>query len=285
MFDTMKRYAALIPLVLAVLTLSCATTGPGGKKSLILIPTGQEIAIGQQLNDQVRQSDTILADSVWQDYVNDIGQRIVAVSDRNDLPFHFAVIESDQINAFAAPGGYVFFYTGLIREMDSESELAAVMAHEISHVVARHSIKQLQSVMGLSVVLQLAVGERSETTQALAGTALGIMMSGYSRSMESEADRFGAIYMTHAGWNPEGMIDMFNKLQELSGQHEMGFFEMLAASHPQTGDRIEATRAQIAEMTDLSPRLVSDSPRFHQLKERLPAKKESPASPASQPNQ
>lgn len=281
----MKRYIILLPLILVVLTLSCATTGPGGRKSLILIPTSQEIAIGQQLNDEVRQTDTLLADTLWQNYINDIGQRIVAVSDRSDLPFHFAVIQSDQINAFAAPGGYVFFYTGLIREMDSESELAAVMAHEISHVVARHSIKQLQSIMGLSVVLQLAVGERSETTQQLAGTALGIMMSGYSRSMETEADRFGAIYMTRAGWNPEGMIDMFEKLQELSGKHEMNFFEMLAASHPETNDRIDATRLQITQMTDLSPQLVMDRPRFHQMKERLPAKKENPASPASQPNQ
>ncbi len=271
--------------MLVALTLSCATTGPGGRKSLILIPTSQEIAIGQQLNEEVRQTDTLLADTLWQNYINDIGQRIVAVSDRSDLPFHFAVIQSDQINAFAAPGGYVFFYSGLIREMDSEAELAAVMAHEISHVVARHSIKQLQSVMGLSVVLQLAVGERSQTTQQLAGTALGIMMSGYSRSMETEADRFGAIYMTRAGWNPEGMIDMFRKLDELSGHHDMNLFEMLAASHPQTSDRIEATHLQIAQMTDLSPRLVMDTPRFHQMKDRLPAKKEVPAPPASQPNQ
>jgi predicted Zn-dependent protease len=269
----MKRFALLLPVILVVLTLSCATTGPGGKKSVILIPTSEEIAIGQQLNEEVRKTDTLLADSLWQDYINDLGQRIVAVSDRSDLPFHFAVIQSDQINAFAAPGGYVFFYSGLIREMDSEAELAAVMAHEISHVVARHSIKQLQSVMGLSVVLQLAIGERSESTQQLAGAALGIMMSGYSRSMETEADRFGAIYMTRAGWNPEGMIDMFQKLQDLSGAHEMNLFEMLAASHPQTGDRIDATRLQIAQMTDLSPQLVQDTPRFHRMKDRLPAKK------------
>lgn len=281
----MKRFLLLFPVVLVTLTLSCATTGPGGTKSLILIPTSQEIAIGQQLDDEVRQTDTLLADTVWQNYINDIGQRIVAVSDRSDLPFHFAVIQSDQINAFAAPGGYVFFYSGLIREMNSESELAAVMAHEISHVVARHSIKQLQSVMGLSLVLQLAVGKRSETTRQLAGTALGIMMSGYSRTMEAEADRFGTIYMTRAGWNPEGMVDMFQKLQELSGEHEMNFFEMLAASHPATTDRIDATRLQISQMVDLPPQLVTDTPRFHQLKERLPAKKENPAPPGSPPNQ
>jgi len=281
----MNRYALLVLAVLVALTLSCVTTGPGGKKSLILIPTSEEVTIGEQLNQQVRETDTLLADTAWQNYINDIGQRIVAVSDRKDLPFHFAVIESDQINAFAAPGGFVFFYTGLIREMDTESELAAVMAHEISHVVARHSVKQLQTVMGPAVLLQLAVNKRSETTQQLAGVALGVLMSGYSRSMETEADRFGAIYMTRAGWNPEGMIDMFRKLQELSGAHEMSFFEMLAASHPQTTDRIQATREQLATMGNLSPQLIRDTSRFQRLKERLPVKKENTASPAAQPNQ
>ncbi len=276
-----------IPVVVLILVfVSCATTGPGGQKSLILIPTSQEIAIGQSLDQQVRQTETILDDSLWQGYISDIGQRIVAVSDRSELPFQFAVIESDQINAFAAPGGYVFFYTGLIHEMKSESELAAVMAHEISHVVARHSIKQLQSVLGVSVVLELALGESSETTQVLAGSALGIMMSGYSRSMETEADRFGTIYMTRAGWHPQGMVAMFQTLDELSGHHEMGFFEMLAASHPPTNDRIAATREQIADMTGLSPQLVMDTPRFQQMKKRLPAKKEpdapSPEKPAGE---
>jgi predicted Zn-dependent protease len=285
MAGSTRRFALLIPVILMFLMVSCATTGPGGQKSLILIPTSQEIKIGQQLNQRVQEADTLLADTAWQNYIDDIGQRIVAVSDRSDLPFHFAVIESDQINAFAAPGGFVFFYTGLLREMDSESELAAVMAHEISHIVARHSIKQLQLVMPSAMILELAAGGESETVQTLAGVALGIVMSGYSRSMESEADRFGAIYMTRAGWHPEGMIDMFEKLQELSGEHDMSFFEMLAASHPQTSDRIAATRAQIVAMTDLSPQLIQDTQRFHRMRERLPAKKENPAAPASQPNQ
>jgi predicted Zn-dependent protease len=272
----LKRIALYLFLaIFAFLFGSCATTGPGGKTSLILISTDQEISIGQSLDQQLRESETVFADARWQDYINDLGQRIVAVSDRSDLPFHFAVIESDQINAFAAPGGYVYFYTGLIREMDQESELAAVMAHEISHVVGRHSVKQLQNVMGLSVLLDLAFGSSSEDTQAIAGTALGIVMSGYSRSQENEADEYGTLYMSRAGWHPQGMVSMFQKLQEMSGHRQMNFFEMLASTHPSTDSRIDATRQQISGMSPLSTSLKMDDPKFQEMKKRLPPAEDS----------
>jgi predicted Zn-dependent protease len=267
-FDLIRLSAFLI--LTSLMFISCATTGPGGKKSFIMISTNQEVSIGHEMDQKLRQTEKVLADPAWQEYINEMGQRIVAVSDRDDLTFHFTVIESDQVNAFAAPGGYVYFYTGLIREMDQEAELAAVMAHEISHIVARHSIKQLQSAMGLSIVAELALGESSETTQALAGTALGLMMSGYSRSHENEADNFGTLYMARAGWDPRGMIAMFQKLQELSGHREMGFFEMLASSHPPTEERIAATRNQISSEGFSLDNLKMDTPRFHEMKKRLP---------------
>lgn len=271
----MKRITIVsVALLFAVFLISCATTGPEGRQSLVLISTPQEISIGQGMDQQLRETETILPDSVWQDYINNIGQRIVAVSDRSDLQFRFTVIESDQVNAFAAPGGFVYFYTGLLREMDTESQLAAVMAHEISHVVARHSIRRLQSIMGASIVLDLALGGSSDNAKALASTALGIVMSGYSRSQEAEADNFGTSYMMKAGWDPNGMVSMFGKLEELSGHQEMGFFEMLAASHPATEDRITATKEEIAGFGVLPRNMTIDSPRFQDLKTRLPKKKE-----------
>jgi predicted Zn-dependent protease len=274
MRTTRTRIIGLAAAVAVIIIGGCATTGPGGKKSLILISTAQEVSIGQQMDQELRKSETFLADSAWQVYINDLGQRIVAVSDRKDLPFQFAVIESDEINAFAAPGGYVYFYTGLIRDMDEESELAGVMAHEISHVVARHSIKRLQSVMGVSILMQLALGESSDNTRALASTALGIVMSGYSRSQETEADNFGTLYMAKAGWNPQGMVAMFEKLNALSGQQQTDLFEMLASTHPPTDLRIENTQKQIAGMGSLSPTLQLDNPRFQTMKKRLPPKKD-----------
>lgn len=263
-----SRLIITISLCAAIL-LSCATTGPGGKKSLILLSTAQEVSIGQGMDQQLHETETILDDPEWQAYITEIGQRIVQVSDRKDLTYHFAVIESDQINAFAAPGGYVYFYTGLLKKMDTEAELSAVMAHEISHVVARHGVKRLQSVLGLSLVLDLALGDKPERTQQIAGAALGIIMSGYSRSNEHEADEYGLIYMTRAGWHPDGMLNMFQTLKSLQGDHQANVFEMLASSHPETSDRIAATQQRIVDLNIQTASLTRDTQRFQRLKGRL----------------
>jgi predicted Zn-dependent protease len=271
---TMKhRLGRSLPCLAAALLLSCATTGPGGKKSLVLVSSEQETSIGREMDQQVRASERFLADSLWQSYITEIGQRIVAVSDRRELPFQFAVIESDQINAFAAPGGFVYFYTGLLREMDTEAEMTAVMAHEISHVVGRHGVKRLQSVMGISIVLDLALGNKSTNTKALAGTAIGVILAGYSRSQEKEADEFGLTYMTRAGWDPNGAVSMFEKLAALSGDRKAGFFEQLASSHPDTQSRIAAAKQAVVAMKPFPPGLVLDSKKFQDMKKRLPAQK------------
>jgi predicted Zn-dependent protease len=143
-FSTHKLSIVLL-LATAALLLSCATTGPGGKKSFVVIPTSQEVAIGAGMAEEVEKTQKVLRDSSWQTYLNEVGQKIVTVCDRTDIEYRFTVIESDQINAFAAPGGFIYFYTGLLSRMENEAEMAAVMAHEISHVVARHGVKRLQA--------------------------------------------------------------------------------------------------------------------------------------------
>lgn len=277
----MTRYGSFLRPVLlmlaALLAVSCAVTGPGGQKSLILVSTDQEISIGAQMDQQVRGSEKILADTAWQNYLNTMGQQIVAKTERKDLPFHFTVIESDQVNAFATPGGYVYCYTGLIRSCDKEAELAAVLAHEISHVVARHGVKRLQTVMGAEIVLSLALGGKSAATQNLAATALGIVLQGYSRTQEADADNFGVTYMTRSGWDPNGAVLMFEKLAELGGNQSTSIFEQLASDHPDTQDRIAKTKAGIAAMNPLPKGLNLDSSRFQQLKKRLPAPATAPA--------
>jgi len=274
-----KRFVlcpAILIVVTALFLVSCAVTGPGGKKSLVLISSKQEISIGQEMDGQVKASEKILPDTAWQGYLNRIGQRIVAVSDRADLPFHFAVIESDEVNAFAAPGGFVYVYTGLLRELDQESELAAVLAHEISHVVARHSVKRLQSVMGVSVLMELALGNKSANAKSLAQNAIGIVMQGYSRSQEKEADNFGITYMTLAGWDPNGAVLMFEKLKALSGDQPSGFFERISSSHPDTQDRLNSAKAEIANMQPLKKGLLMNGPEFSSIKKKLPPKQEKP---------
>ncbi len=267
----MKRLCLLLVMT-AALALGCVATGPGGKTSLILIPTSQEVAIGAGMAQQLAQTETALADNEWQLYLNEIGQKIVRVCDRKDIEYHFTVIESDQINAFAAPGGYVYFYTGLLREMDNEAELAAVMAHEISHVVARHGIKRLQAIMGVSVAYEVAFGgESSEVIQTAVGLGLTLLTATYSRSNEREADDYGMTYMMRAGYHPEGMIGMFDKLAS-KGSGGSDVFEQLLSSHPETQERINNARTRIDAMQSIPASLTFGETRYRQMLNRLPLK-------------
>ncbi len=257
--------------LLAWLVISCATTGPGGKTSLIIIPTNQEVAIGASMAQQVEESEEVFRDSLWQQYLDDVGQRIAAVCDRQDIEYHFTVIKSDQVNAFAAPGGYIYFYTGLLRHMETEAEMAAVVAHELSHVVARHSIKRLQTAMGVSLAWELVFGEdASKAVTAAAQIGLLLAFSEYSRDHEREADRFGIHYMLSAGYDPSGAIGMFEKLAALGGAGDATVFEKLASSHPGTQERMANARAQIAEMQPSSEGLRVGAEDYRRMRMRLP---------------
>ncbi len=268
MNSKIRNFVYMGVVAILLLIIACATTGPGGKKSLILIGTETEVSLGMQMNEQVRQENKILADTVWQNYVTGIGQKIVAVCDRKDITYQFAVIESDQINAFAAPGGYIFFYTGLLKTMENEAELAAVMAHEISHVVARHGIKRMQTAMGVNLVQQLILGDQGEALNAAVGIGMGLLFADYSRDDENEADNYGVIYMTRAGYNPEACLTMFEKISSQS-DGSANFFEKLTRSHPETQERISHVRGQIQGMSPLPQNLTLGTDKYRQMKGRL----------------
>jgi predicted Zn-dependent protease len=271
----MKRYVLITSLVLIVaLALSCATTGPGGKKDLILISSEQEVQLGQEFDKQVRSESKILDNQAWQDYFNRVGQSIVAVSDRKDLEYHFTVIESPDINAFAVPGGYVYIYTGLLDIIENEAQFAAVTAHEISHVVARHSIKRMQQVLGVALLYQIVMGEASsEAIDAAIGLGLNIALSGYSRDYEREADKYGVYYMEVAGYNPEGAVGLFDQLEKAQGGAGEGssFFENLFASHPETQERIKNVAEQLAQFPPAVLSRDKHRDRYLDMKELLPA--------------
>ena len=275
------RQTFSIFVFIAAFVLSCATTGPGGKKSFIIIPTSQEVSIGAGMAEQVAQTEKVLNDDLWQNYLNEVGQKIVNVCDRKDIQFHFTVIESDQINAFAAPGGYIYFYTGLLREMENEAEMAMVLSHEISHVVARHGIKRLQASLGVAAAYELVFG--NDSTSALINTAiglgLGLVFSGYSRENEREADNFGMYYLVRAGYDPEAGMGMFDKLAALGGEGSGSIFEQLSRSHPETKERINNTRQQIAEMKPYPSGLKVGKDKYQQMLKRLPSKANSSNNP------
>ncbi|MCH9024180.1 MAG: M48 family metalloprotease [candidate division Zixibacteria bacterium] len=264
----------LLLIIVSLYFCSCATTGPGGKKSLIIIPTSQEVAIGSGMAEEVSKTEVTLPDSVWQNYLNEVGQRIVRVSDRKDIEYHFTVIESDQINAFAAPGGFVYFYTGLLREMNSEAEMAAVMAHEISHVVARHGIKRVQSAMGVQLAYALVFGgdDAGAAVNAGIGLGMGLLFADYSRGAEREADQYGIHYMIKAGYDPAGAVDMFETLGRLGGERSGNVFEKLVSSHPETQERIANAKSQISKQQPLPKHLSLGKEKYQLMLKRLPPK-------------
>jgi len=267
-----KKIILLASIILVIATiLSCATTGPGGKTSLIIIPTSQEVAIGQGMAEQVNQTEIVLADEDWQRYLGEVGQKIVAVCDRHDIEYQFTVIESDQLNAFAAPGGFVYFYTGLLKEMNSEAEMAAVMAHEISHVVGRHGIKRLQTALGVAAALDLVTGgsEGNAVVATAVNVGMGLLFADYSREAEREADKFGMYYMIKAGYDPNAMISMFEILAAKGGSAS-NVFEKLASSHPETQERILNARSGIQAASPLPGGLTLGESRFRQMRQRLP---------------
>ncbi len=257
---------------MAMTILSCATTGPGGKKSFILISERQEIAIGEGVSKQVLEKEKPLDNDQWQAYLTEVGQKIAKVSDRSTLPFHFTVLDNDQVNAFATPGGYLFFYTGILRMMDSEDELAAVMAHEISHVVGRHSVKTIQAYYGGAIAASVLLGDKTdEEIGQITNIVFGLALRGYGRKNEHEADEYGVHYMTKAGYNPQAMVTMFEKLANASGNRKSGFFEGLLSTHPDTKDRISRMKTQIAAMPPENTNRAIEKNRYQRMKGRLPA--------------
>jgi predicted Zn-dependent protease len=254
--------------LLLLIVLACATTGPGGKKSLIFIGADTEQSIGHEMDSTVRIENRILNDAQWQEYVTRIGNSIVAVCDRKDIEYHFAIIDSNMVNAFAAPGGYVYFYTGLLKSMDNEAEFAAVAAHEISHLVGRHSIKRLQTTMGVSLLEQLVFGQNADALTAAVNVGLGLAFAAYSRSDESEADNFGIQYMIKAGYDPNAAVTMFEKLATMS-QGDPSFFEKLSMSHPDTKDRIDKSKALINSLKPLPSELKLGAEKYKTMRTRL----------------
>lgn len=264
-----KIYPTFWISIFFLLLLNCATTGPGGKKSLILISTQQEVSIGKSLAKDIESQNKVTDDSILADYVNRVGQKIAKLSDRTDIEYHFKVLESPEINAFACPGGFIYVYTGLLKIIDNEAQLAAVLGHEIGHVVARHSVKRLQQVLGIQVLLSIALGESSEITRKAVGIGIGVILQGYSRQNEFEADYNGAYYMTKAGYHPQGMIQLFGKFEEMEKGRKHTFLDQLLASHPPTADRIVRVKQHIPSFNLNERKLAFGEEGYRKIKSRL----------------
>ncbi|MEO2066124.1 MAG: M48 family metallopeptidase [Desulfurobacteriaceae bacterium] len=239
----MRRiYALSLLLILSLFAFACGVvrTSPFGETSFILIPTSQEVAIGAAAARKVESKEKLCKDPIVNQYVNWVGQRIASVSDRHDIKYHYKVIEKDELNAFALPGGWVYIYTGLLKKLKNEADLAFVLGHETGHIVGRHAIRRLQLIYGINFILSLTLSgkELSPVEEQVLKVLYQIVISGYSRKEEFEADAMGAYYAGKAGWNPVASIETIEILDSLMKFKPSGV-EELFTDHPTNRKRIE----------------------------------------------
>jgi predicted Zn-dependent protease len=230
----------------------------------------KEIALGKQLANEVERQAKIVDDPIVAEYVNRVGQNLVRNSDAK-VPFTIKVIDSEEVNAFALPGGFFFVNSGLILKADSESELAGVMAHEIAHVAARHGTKQATKgqLINIATIPLLFMG--GWTGYAIRqGVSLAIPMGflAFTRSMEREADYLGLQYMYKAGYDPTSFVDFFEKIQTLE-KRKPGTIAKVFSTHPMTDDRIAASQGEIQKILVAKPEYVVNTSEFNDVKSRL----------------
>jgi len=230
----------------------------------------KEIAWGRQLAAEVESQAKLLNDPLVTEYINRIGQNLVLHSDAK-VPFTIKVIDSDEVNAFALPGGFFYVNKGLILAADNESELAGVMAHEIGHVAARHAAENYGKMQALNVGLLAGViltgGIAGTVLQNTAGLLEAMTFLKFSRNAEEEADRLGTQYLYAAGYDPNGMATMFEKLMA-KNQKRPGFFSKVFSTHPQTPDRRTATLNLAARFPEREEYIISTS-EFQRVKAKL----------------
>jgi beta-barrel assembly-enhancing protease len=229
-----------------------------------------EIRMGKQYAMQVENSVKLVQDPVVNEYVNRIGQNLVRNSDAQ-VPFTIKVIDSDEVNAFALPGGFFYVNSGLILAADEEAELAGVMAHEISHVAARHGMRQMTraNIAQLATIPLIFVGGGiGYGIYEAAGLGLPLTFMKFQRNFEAEADYLGLQYMYKTGYDPQAFISFFEKIQAKE-KKKPGTISKAFASHPQTPDRIAASQKEIATILPARPQYIVSTSEFDDVKARL----------------
>jgi predicted Zn-dependent protease len=230
----------------------------------------KEIALGKGLAQDVERQAKIIDDPIIAEYVNRVGQNLVRNSDAK-VPFTIKVIDSEDVNAFALPGGFFFVNSGLILKADTEAELAGVMSHEIAHVAARHGTRQATrgQVANLATIPLIFMGGWAGYGARQAASVLIPMgFLSFSRAFESEADMLGLQYMYKTGYDPAAFVDFFEKIQSLE-KKKPGTLAKIFSSHPPTDSRIKSAQDEIQKILVAKPEYVVNTSEFNDVKNRL----------------
>ncbi|HLW80624.1 MAG TPA: M48 family metallopeptidase [Candidatus Acidoferrales bacterium] len=231
-----------------------------------------EIALGKELSQEVEKTSKLINDPVIVAYVNKVGQNLVRNSDAK-VPFTIKVIDDDHINAFALPGGFFYVNSGVLLHADNESELAGVMAHEIAHVCARHQTRNatkanIMQIASIPVMMTLPYTLAGYGIYEGMNLAIPLTYLKFSRDAEREADYLGIQYMYKAGYDPNGMINVFEKFEAIEKQAP-GTIPKIFDTHPATPDRITAAQNEIATILPPRPEYIVDTSSFEAVKARI----------------
>ena len=230
----------------------------------------QEIGMGREYSREIEASTKLVRDPLVTEYVNRLGQNLIRNSDAK-VPFTIKVIDSEEINAFALPGGFLYVNSGLILAAQEEAELAGVMAHEIAHVAAHHASRQMtrsQMFTLATIPLVFVGGGVGIAVREATRLAMPLTMTRFSRAFEAEADYLGVEYLYQAGYDPQAFISFCERVQALEKQRP-GVMAKMFSNHPQTADRIRRTQSEIVKILPPRETYVISSSDFDDVKSRL----------------
>jgi len=228
---------------------TCAVNPVTGKKQVVLMSEAQEIAMGQEADPQIIAQYGLYDDKSLQDFINQKGKAMAAVSHRPGLNYQFRVVDSEVINAFAVPGGYVYFTRGIMAHFNDEAQFAGVLGHEIGHITARHSvIQQRNSLLGqVGLIAGMVISPRFGQFAQQASQGLGLLFLKFGRDDERESDRLGVEYSSKIGYDANHMADFFTTLERSSARSGADELPDFLSSHPNPGSRNVAVNQLAAE--------------------------------------
>jgi len=223
-----------------------------GKEETFWYSSEKEVQMGRSVAKQIEKEYKLVGDPLVQKRIQDIGKKIAAVADRKDIDYTFKVLDDDEVNAVSLPGGFVYVFKGVLEKVKNDDELAAVLAHEVGHVVARHSIKKLQAMTSYSVLMILAsqAPQASEISNAAEAAFVTILL-GYARDDELLADQLGARYTKAAGYDPAAMIGFLETLEAVNRRKPLRPKSYLK-THPYVPDRIRVVKQELGEKIDFT---------------------------------
>nr|WP_187261373.1 M48 family metalloprotease [Pontibacter beigongshangensis] len=245
----MKKY--ILAGVLAgnmLLLSSCATNPVTGKRDVMFMSESQEIAMGQETDPQIVAQFGLYEDPALQRFINEKGQQMAAVSHRDHLKYEFKIVDSPVINAFAVPGGYVYFTRGIMAHFNNEAQFAGVLGHEIGHITARHSAQQQsKSILAqVGLIAGMVISPQIAEMGEMASQGLGLLFLKFGRDDERESDRLGVEYSTKIGYDAKEMADFFTTLQRKQGENGQAIPNFMS-THPDPGDRYTTVKQLASE--------------------------------------